>query len=118
MSIIDQLPGNSRYSEAVADDDEAAETFLAMDITPPAPSIRLADWSPEVAELRRATNRIGELIAAVIAANGGRARLSSLPVPEVATDRVRRRIAHSKHRRLVSVLIPAPEEVTDGWIPS
>ena len=87
-----------------------------MDIKPPKVTIRLADWSPEVAELRRATNRIGELISAIVASGGGKARLSSLPVPEVATDRVRRRIAYTKHRRLVSVLIP--EEVTDGRIPS
>lgn len=113
MDIIDQLPANSRFAEAVAEDDEAAEFHLAdvgMDRAPA--RVRISEWSPEVAELRNITDRLATVIGAVIGAAGGKPpNMPALPRPEVAADRLRVRMARERHRKMVARMIPTEKEV-------
>lgn len=107
LNIIDRLPSNSRYAEAVADDDEAAEAFLKSGIEQPtSASMRLSDWSAEVAEMRVIAERMATLVSAIVAVNGGTPpKFPPLPRPFTASDRVKRRLATEQHRRLVSMMI-------------
>lgn len=63
----------------------------------------LATWSPEVQYLAAVFDRLGELIAATIAAaNGKPPKVRPLPRPRTAFDRARARRALSRHESLVA----------------
>ena len=69
--------------------------------------MRLSEWSPVVAELRHLAVRLDDVVAAVAAA--GRLRTQSrpsLPLPEVAADRLKARKTIARHHRMVRQLIP------------
>lgn len=112
LSIIDQLPSNSHYAAAVANDDAAAEYHLAMNPNrePQKPQMPLTHWTPEVAELRTIAERLATLTSALV---GNRVKFQQLPRPEIATDRLKYRQAVAQHQVLVAVLLPPapPQEV-------
>lgn len=106
LNIIDRLPTNSSYAEAVAQDDEAARFHLAAGLEPAAPTMRLADWSPEVAELRVIADRLATVANAIV---GKDMKFPSLPRPRVAMDRIKYEVAVEKHLYLVARLLPDGE---------
>jgi hypothetical protein len=107
LNLIDQLPRNSRYIEALADDEDLATQVLASKEPPEPAGPRLSEWSPELAALTAIQDRLGEVIAAVIAAAGGRPpRLRPSPRPKTAADRVRLQQRQERHLALVARVLP------------
>lgn len=98
---------------AQADDEDFAEAVLALpESDRPDRGPSLADWSPEVNLLAAAVDRLGENIAATIAAAGGKApKIRPLPRPKTAFDRVRARRRWEAHGTLVSEV----EEAQRRW---
>lgn len=113
LNLIDHLPRNSFFAEAVSQDDDLAREYLARQEgistqpgrkrTPP-----ISEETPELAELREINDRLGGVILAIRAFAGRQAGLQKIPPrdrPEVATDRMRQEIRIAKHQVLVSRVI-------------
>jgi hypothetical protein len=106
LSILEFLPRTSAYAQAMATDAELAEQVVQI----PEAEGRSTQWtrshrdySPEVEMLSAVFDRLGELIRAVAATQGSRAKPPSpAPRPVSAIERVRRRAAIEKHRRLAA----------------
>lgn len=106
LNLVDHLPRNSAYVQAVTDDEEWAEQVLNLSQNRK-PTVHIADWSPELERLTDLYDRVGELIRAVVAGGGQRPkRIPPAPRPTTALDRVRARKRRAQHDRLVSVLLP------------
>lgn len=115
LVLIDGLGRTSRYVEAVAQDDEAAEERLrraglqALDggrRTPP----RLVEFGPTEDLLAQVADRLGDLLAATIAANsktGKAPRIPRIDRPELAEARVRRRLREREHDTIVDLWLPS-----------
>lgn len=115
LNIIDQLPAHSRYAEAMSQDDDAAEFLLSQGMPSTAEQSRLADWSPEVVELRRIVDRMGLLISyAAVGSHNKPPKLQAPPRPETALQRASRKAAVTKHRELVAALIPDSPTLAEG----
>ena len=109
LNIIDGLPRNWAFVEAVTSDEEWAETVLKHP-QPPAPARVMSQWSPELEMLTNVYDRLGELIQVVAASHGGKPRrVPAAPRPVTALDRVRRRRARQQHLRLVAQVLPGAE---------
>ncbi len=112
LNIIDRLPRDSAYMEAVADDEEVAEQMLRRRDSgeDKQPRRRLSDWSPTVEILTTIVDRIGELTQVAAALGGARpSKLPRGPYPVTAFDRVRNRRRVDNHRSLVSRVLPATD---------
>lgn len=91
----------------------ATDEVLAAELAGAPESDRRAKWArtyrdytPEVEMLSAVFDRLGELIRVVAATGGSRGRQPQLaPRPESAIERVRRRLAQEKHKRLASRLL-------------
>lgn len=110
LNLIDHLPVGSFYVEAQADDDEVARLLVNRPqeerVVPP----RLSEWGPVREELVIVADRLGELIALFVSANGGgKVKLHPRPRPVTALDRARVDQRLAKHQALVERLIPKPE---------
>jgi hypothetical protein len=75
----------------------------------------MAEYSPELEMLTNVFDRLGDLIQATIAAQGGKApKVKPYPRPKTALDRVKEQRRLAKHRRIVARVlsprdgIPAP----------
>lgn len=107
LTVVDHLPRNSAYVQALTDDDEWAEQVIDAPQPKAAPSVRLADWSPELEMLTNIYDRLAELIRVQAMAAGGKPKKAPpAPRPLTALDRVRARRRKRQHNRLVSVLLP------------
>lgn len=114
LNLIDHLPRNSHYAEAVVNDEEMAE-LQAADIDPsekpkeqPPP---LREWSIEAELLARIADRVGVEVDATIASAGGKPiRMGPVMRPETAIDRkvreARERNRIKIHESLVAQLLP------------
>lgn len=103
LNVIDGLPSHSHYVAALADDDELAMASDEPRSRPP----RLTEFSPEVAALAAAFDRLGELIGTLVAVNGGTPpKLEPYPRPVTAAERVRRRKRMEAHYDLVRRVLP------------
>jgi hypothetical protein len=92
----------------MADDDELAENSPEPT---GASSPPLTEWSPMVERLTLAVDRLGELIAAVYGAAGGKAKPPKpLPRPVTARDRVRRKVRQRKRAHVLAELGRARDE--------
>jgi hypothetical protein len=68
---------------------------------------RLTEFSAEVAAIAAAVDRLGELIGALVAVNGGTPpKLQPYPRPVTAIERVRRRQRMEAHFDLVRRVLP------------
>lgn len=111
LNLIDHLPRNSSYVEAQLADTELAEALLASDQEMPAPRRRMSEWSPEVEALAAVVDRLGEVVAVLVAVNGGKpGQLKPYLRPVTAADEVRARQAHQSHLRLLSKITYQDEE--------
>jgi hypothetical protein len=102
LNLIDHLPRNSYYVEALADDEELAAMALdqPLDDMPSGP--RVSQWSPEADLLAVVADRLAELAATVVASVGGApGTLRPLARPRTAGDRLRARRRRERHEVLV-----------------
>lgn len=114
LNLIDHLPRDSYYVEARADDEELAGEVL--DLTDAlgeaaVPKARLSEFDPMVERLTDLYDRMGDLIAAVVAAAGAKPpKVQRAPRPETAAERLRKardqRQRHETHAALVAALLP------------
>jgi transposase len=107
--MIDRLPRDSAYFEALTDDEELAVQIAA---TAPEPNKRpahrrMTDWSPTVEVLTAILDRLAELTQTVAALGGAKPRkVPRAPHPVTAMERVRNRRRQQKHESLVSRVLP------------
>jgi hypothetical protein len=105
LNVIDRLPRDSAFMEAMSDDDELADRMLRQrdDSKPPTPRRRMSDWSPTVEVLTAILDRLGELTQTVAALGGAKpGKLPRAPYPITAFDRARHRRRVESHKSLVS----------------
>lgn len=128
LNIIDRLPRDSAYIEAMSDDEDMAEHLL--DRSEQGPKRRMSEFSAQVELLSVIADRQAEMIQVLVARRGARPpRIKWQPRPETALERVRRRRRRHQHDRLVARVLPAraPQPATspdagdatvtggDGW---
>lgn len=89
-NLIRQLPSSSRTTEAMANDDELADSLGPQTASYAGP--RVSEYTPEVARLDVLVDRVSELIAVSIQAAGGKApRIRPAKRPETAFTRAQKR---------------------------
>lgn len=113
LALIDWLPRDSAFMEAMSEDEEVAEEFLSRDenVKPKGNRPRISEWSPELEKITEVVDRLGEVMQAVVASNGGKPpKIRPQPRPRTAIDRMRERKRYEHHRKVVSrVLIERPD---------
>jgi len=94
--------------EAVSLDEEVAE-LAAKQPAPKGSPVRMRDWSPELETLTAMVDRLGDIIQAVIAAQGGKPpKIKPMPRPETAMDAIRD--PRRQHQKILSkVMIAQPD---------
>lgn len=108
LNFIDHLPAASHFGEAYANDEEVA-ALVADAPDAPAWKPRLSDWTPELDELTRISDGIGQLSALYLQSHGQSVRIPTRPRPVTAFDRARAATDEARHRSLVKRLIVAAE---------
>jgi hypothetical protein len=110
LGIIDQLPRDSRYVEAVTQDEQLAERWAdRKEKSDTGPKRRMADWSVQVELLTAILNRLGEATQAIAALGGAKPRkVPPAPVPTTAMDRIRNRKRFEKHKALAARVLNRP----------
>jgi hypothetical protein len=108
INLIDRLPRNSAYFEAVVlDENVAAAMLAASDGRETKAKRRMSEWSAEAELLSTLVDRVAELIQANVAVRGGKpAQFAPQPRPETALERVRAQERIRKHRALVARVLP------------
>lgn len=106
MNLIDHLPRESYFVEALLNDDQFAEQLLNM---PDAPGSRerMSEWSPLREGLARVEDAVHELQAAVIAAAGVKPpKVERAVRPITAVDRARHQRRRQEHASIVARVLP------------
>jgi hypothetical protein len=101
-TLVRQLPSSSHTTEAMANDDELAESFSDQE---PSKSSgpKLSEYTAEVARLDAILDRLTELIATTVRMNGGKApRTRPATRPETAFTRAQQRRADKKMSALIA----------------
>lgn len=113
LNIIDRLPRDSAYVEALSDDEQLAEQMIRQPDPPKAPRRRMADWSPTVELLTAILDRLGEVTMTIAALGGAKPRkFPRAPHPVTAFERIRNRKREAKHRSVVARLLPGKNKKT------
>jgi hypothetical protein len=111
LNLIDNMPRNSGYVQAMVEDEEYAEAVVDMDKRqePAKPRRHMAEWSVEVELLSSLLDRLGELISVSMVAAGAKKAPKVAPAPRPATafERVRNRRRWQQHHSLVARVLPA-----------
>lgn len=104
LDVIDQLPRNSRLTEAQADDDELALEILRRQEANdrPAQGVRLSEFGPLREELMIIADRLGALINIQFGKQYIRPRLR----PVTAIDRVKEIRRRERHEYIVAKVLP------------
>jgi hypothetical protein len=115
LNIIDRLPRDSAYIDALSQDDEFAAAYARDDDDSSAkPVRRMAEWSPSVEILTLILDRLGEVVQAVAALGGVKPRkLPRAPRPVTASERLASRRRHEGHKALVSRVLRKPPNAKD-----
>jgi hypothetical protein len=94
--------------EAVSLDEELAERAI-NDPPPKGDPVRMRDWSPVLEMLTLIADRQGDIVQAIIAAQGAKPpKIKSLPRPKTALDKLRD--PRRQHQRILSkVMIQQPD---------
>ena len=72
LALIDGLPANSRYVQAMYDDDEWRKMIEdSQDDDSPNPPPPLSTWSPEVNMLAQVVDSLAVVTQAIVASSGG-----------------------------------------------
>lgn len=108
------MPRDSAYAEAQSLDEDLAKAMLAQPDPDPktTSSFRMREHSPELEMLMRIFDRLGEVIQATVASQGGRPpKIKPLPRPLTALEVLRNKQRWTKHRSVVSRVLPGRAEV-------
>lgn len=71
-----------------------------------APEVRMSTWSPEMEVLAAVFDRLGSVIAAVVASGGNRPPdVQPFPRPITAAEQARSALRREKHQKLVKRLL-------------
>lgn len=94
--------------EALSLDEDLAAEILKM--PPPRESpVRMRDWSPELETLTLLVDRLGDVIKAVVAVQGGKPpKIASMPRPKTATEQLRD--PRRTHRQILSKVLIEQED--------
>lgn len=115
LDIIDQLPRDSRYIEAVSLDEDVAEALLEHDTGDDRkvkPVRRMSEWSPTVELLTAILNRLAEVAQAIAALGGAKPRaIPSAPMPTSVLERMRKRRRERQHKALMARILPHETQV-------
>ncbi len=114
LNIIDQLPRHSAFGEALTNDEELAHEVAKRrkhDDSGRAPSRSMRDFTVEVELLSVVADRIAELIQAVAATKGAKAKQNPIrmPRPVTALQRVTAQRRRAKHDSVVARVLPGRE---------
>jgi hypothetical protein len=98
--------------EAVSLDEELAEQVINNpDPAPRGDPMRMREWSPELEILTAMADRLGDVIQAVIAAQGGKPpKIKPMPRPKTAVEKLRD--PRRQHRRTLSKVMIQQEDGT------
>lgn len=111
LNVVDHLPRHSAYVQALSDDDEWAERVIDNPQPERGPSVRMADWSPELEMLTNLFDAVRELTRVTAMSAGAKPKkVNPAPRPRTALDRVRARRRKAQHNRLVTILLPDAEQ--------
>lgn len=110
LNLIDHLPRNSHYGQAVADDEEHAKMILAAQREaekqgkkPPPYAPPLTSWSPERETLTEILDAIRGLAVVTANVQGNHLPMPKpSPRPRTAFDRVQHRMRMEQHESLVA----------------
>lgn len=106
LNLIDHLPRNSYFVEALLNDEEFAEQVIDMPVSE-VPVERLSEWSPVREALARVEDAVRGVSVAVLAAAGAEPPSIAPAVrPITAADRARARRRRAEHETLVSRVLP------------
>lgn len=112
IDIIDQLPRDSRYVEAVSLDEGIAEEILNVEqrrgeAEAGRAARRMSEWSATVELLTLILNRLGEVAQAIAVLGGAKPRkLKPAPMPVTMVEKLRKRRRYQAHRALVARVLP------------
>lgn len=104
LDFIDGMPNHSHFAEAMAADEDLAEAILTADDGKPRKATRrISEFSPDVELLSLLNDRVAELIQVTVATRGGKARkVTPMPRPTTAVEKVRARRRQKKHEWTVA----------------
>lgn len=104
LNLIDWLPRDSAFMEAMSEDEELAENLLRQPRgKTPGHKVRISEFSPLRETLSDLYDRQGEIVQAIIAAAGAKPpKLKPYPRPRTALDRLRDKHRYEKHRSTVA----------------
>lgn len=106
LNLVEHLPTNSAYVEAVATDADAARAAFDAGVEPREHVERWSEWSPERAALARIDDRLQLLTVAVIGTNGGKpGQFRPAERPKTSLDVLRAERRRNEHRALVARVI-------------
>jgi hypothetical protein len=110
LNLIDNLPRNSAYVQAMVEDDDYADAVVAHEKPHERPKPRryMAEWSVEVELLSSVLDRLGELISVSMVAAGAKKapKVAPAPRPMTAFERARSKRRWQNHNALVSRVLP------------
>lgn len=107
LNLIDGLPRDSAFMEALTSDDEWAAAVVDSPPREDLPARRMSEWSPELEMLTNLFDAVRDNTRAVVAAAGGKpSRVLPAPRPVTAIERARRRRRLEKHRSVVARVLP------------
>ncbi len=107
LNIIDGLPRNSAYHEALSNDIPLARMLSALPERKGGPIRRMREFSAEVEVLSVCADRLAELIQAVGATKGAKPKaIRLMPRPVTASQRLAARRRKAKHDSIVARMLP------------
>ena len=106
LNLVDHLPRDSAYGDAVANDEElAAMVSSGGGGSEYAPAV--GEWSSEVELLAALYDRIGDLIATTVAVHGQKPpKVKPWPRPLTAADRVQSKRRQAAYEDIKRQLFP------------
>lgn len=100
-NLIEHLPRNSHFAEAVLNDEDYAEALVSQGV--PEPKERVSEWSPEREALAQITDALHGLTQVAIAAAGGKpSDVQPARRPVTALDAARDRAKTRRYEELLA----------------
>lgn len=105
LNLIEHLPRNSFFAEALADDEDVADQMADREAEEF--HFRYSEWTPEGELLGAVYETLQVIRNVLVVSNRGKASpISRAPRPVGALQGVRERRRFEKHHKLVSILLP------------
>jgi hypothetical protein len=119
LNLIDHLPQNSYYYQALANDEEHARAIAEWRAAHHDPDQKKAKpgwqgWSPEVDKLASIENELRLLRSTLVSVNGGTLKFEPVDRPESAIEEAIKKAEYrrklSVHERLKAKLLPGKRD--------